>query len=509
MNRKRLAIYSFVMVLFISSCRSGPVASPSPTPVPIIATATTTQETTSSPTAPPILTPTTPGKPMAVIFDDDGSPDGTTALLYLLSHPGVSLKAANISYGEAHPAIYIQHIGRMLDDFGIRDILLGAGQDGPLAGSNGFPEGVRQASNNFWGLPVPNPDKTYPIQDAAELIVSLVKGSSEPITIFMSGPSTNLAQALRLDPGIRGNIAAVYIMGGAVYAPGNLHDFLPDEKNTVAEWNIYADPQAAKEVFETDLDIYLVPLDATNQVSVGKQDTRQWRMGGRIASFAADIYDMLLDNWGTDQAAIWDLMTAALMVEPKLCEFRPLHLQVITDNGVTMGQTAVVQEAQPNINVCLEPDAALIRQTLGAVFSSARLTPAVTSQATATLPPAPVSATVPATTPENQIFRDDFEGALQPGWTWENEKPDHWALTPDGWLQILGEDAGLLYGQAQSNLLWRELPEGNFAITVHLQAAPVVNFQQATIYLYEDLQNYIAINRGFCGPCLPGGDLDR
>ena len=88
-----------------------------------------------------------------------------------------------------------------------------------------------------------------------------------------------------------------------------------------------------------------------------------------VADFAADIYDMLLNNWGVDQAAIWDLMTAAIMLNPGLCGFQPLHLQVITQDGSTSGQTALVPGEAANISVCLEPDADRIRQTLIEIFS--------------------------------------------------------------------------------------------------------------------------------------------
>jgi beta-xylosidase len=131
------------------------------------------------------------------------------------------------------------------------------------------------------------------------------------------------------------------------------------------------------------------------------------------------------------------------------------------------------------------------------------------SEEPATFTPTPVPPTetiVPTATPENQIFRDDFTGTLQPGWRWENEKPDRWKVTSDGWLQIIGEDPSLLGGEAQSNLLWRDLPEGDFMITIHLKTVPDSNFQQATIYIYQDLKNYIAINRGYCGPCSTGGN---
>ena len=135
-------------------------------------------------------------------------------------------------------------------------------------------------------------------------------------------------------------------------------------------------------------------------------------------------------------------------------------------------------------------------------------TPPPTSapEPTAIPPTAPPPTVEPAATPENQIFRDDFTGSLQPGWEWENENPARWTFTDDGWLQIMGEDSSLLNEQPQSNLLWRTLPGGDFIITIHLKTQPLSNFQQATLYLYEDIENYVAINRGFCGLCDTGGN---
>lgn len=360
--KKNLLIACFLaLLLAISGC------GPSPQP--------TTSAPVDTPTAeahPPAAAPTPAAVQLPVLYDDDGSLDGTTALSYLLSHPRVSVEAISISYGEAYPDVYIQHIGRELDFLGIKDIPLGAGQDAPLAGNNEFPEGLREGANQFWGLPIPNLHKTFPVQDAAELMVATINQATEPITIFVSGPCTNLAQALRLDPGISGNIAAVYIMGGAVYVPGNIADLLPDSGNIVAEWNIYADPQAAKEVFEAGLDVYLVPLDATSEITVGRQDTEQWRQGGGTAGFAADVYDMLFEAWGTDAAAAWDLVTAAIMIHPDLCAFQPLHLEVIADEGSSSGQTAVVPGGEPNVQACLEPDGDRIKQTLNEVLANSR-----------------------------------------------------------------------------------------------------------------------------------------
>ncbi len=307
-----------------------------------------------------------------VFDDDDGSPDGTTALLYLLLQPSVDLRGAGISYGEAHPAVYIQHIGRMLESYGFGSIPLGAGIDGSLSGNEGFPEWLRQSAASFWGWPIPNPGRTCLVQEDADLIISVVKGSSEPVTLFFSGPLTNLALALRKAPEIRENIAGLYFMGGAVYAPGNVHDFYPDSGNVYADWNPYSDPQATREVFESGIMIHMVPLDATNQVKISKYDTLLWRNGGKISDFVADVYDWLMDSSGKRESYVWDLMAAEIAMHPELCAFEPVHLDVVTAPGDHFGQTAVVAGAAPNVYACLKPDVKLVKQGLIDTFSNSK-----------------------------------------------------------------------------------------------------------------------------------------
>jgi hypothetical protein len=123
--------------------------------------------------------------------------------------------------------------------------------------------------------------------------------------------------------------------------------------------------------------------------------------------------------------------------------------------------------------------------------------------------PLQIESNLLSTTPSDltgQIFRDDFTESLQAGWEWQNENPARWEITPDGWLQIIGEDSSLLANGTQSNLLCRDAPGGDFQVTVHLYADPREDFQQATLYLYQDGDNFIAINRGYCSPCDTGGN---
>lgn len=312
----------------------------------------------------------TPIEPIPVIYDDDGSPDGMLALMYFLSDPRVSLKSVSISYGEANPSTYIQLIGALLDSFGFPDIPLGFGKSAPLGGNNAFPEWMRQSANNFWNQPVPKTNQVYHVKDAAQLMVDVLNTSQEPVTVFISGPCTNLAEALRIDPGIKDHIKAVFIMGGALYTEGNLSDLVSDPENNLAEWNIYADAVAASEVFQSGLEIYLVPLDATNQVSVSHTDTAAWQNGGKPARFAANLYDQQINNVNREDFYYWDAMTAEILVNPALCQFTSLAVEVVTDDGKRDGQTRVVVGGDPNIHACLQPDAINLVNTIDSIFAA-------------------------------------------------------------------------------------------------------------------------------------------
>ena len=107
---------------------------------------------------------------------------------------------------------------------------------------------------------------------------------------------------------------------------------------------------------------------------------------------------------------------------------------------------------------------------------------------------------------QNDIsFRENFTTSLQPGWEWRSENASRWEITSGGWLKIAGEDASLLANGRQSNLLCRSAPDGDFQVTTHISANPTSDFQQATLYLYQDGENFTAINRGYCGPCETNG----
>ncbi len=307
--------------------------------------------------------------PAPLIFDDDGSPDGMLALLYFLGNPLFEVKAVTISAGEAHPEIFAPHVLRLLAGLGRAEIPVGAGRETPLEGNNAFPASWRDASDNFWGLDYPQAPVSLEPLTAAQLIVDTVRNSPRPVTIFVSGTHTNLAEALRLDAGISGNIREVVVMGGAIDVPGNIKSAWPEIDNTVAEWNIWVDPLAAQEVFTSGLPIYLIPLDATDKVLWTEADAQTWA-ASRLPEgvLAGKLLQWRLNSQRGQGVLIWDLVTAVAATDAALCPPVPLKLDVLVAPGPDQGRI-VRREAGAGITACLNPDSEAIRGLAAGVLA--------------------------------------------------------------------------------------------------------------------------------------------
>jgi pyrimidine-specific ribonucleoside hydrolase len=296
-----------------------------------------------------------------IIVDDDGSPDGIIALLYFLRNPLFDVRAVTISCGEAHPEAFARHVKQLLAGLGRTGIPVGTGRATPLEGSNAFPEPWRESSDSFWGISFPQapaPDQPIP---AAELIAETLTSSSQPVMVFVSGNHTNLAEALRLEPGIVEHIRDIHIMGGSVNIPGNIENDWPAIRNSVAEWNIWVDPVAAGEVFASGLPLQLTPLDATNQVIWTESDAALWASSGAPESaLAADLLQWMLQSWSQTGVYLWDLVTAVNATDPDLCPKVPFSLDVNVAPGPEQGRTVITGQP-PNVMVCLEPDTEQIK----------------------------------------------------------------------------------------------------------------------------------------------------
>jgi inosine-uridine nucleoside N-ribohydrolase len=211
---------------------------------------------------------------MKIIFDNDVSSDDVLALIYLMSHPNASIVGITVAAtGEAHGPEGATNISDLCYMLGKTDIPIAYGSEKPCdSHGNPFPDFLRKIIDNlFSNMNVPKNPHSKITNSAVELIKKMVESNSEKITILATGPLTNIAEFITKYPHLKEKIEKIVIMGGAINVKGNIQALDSKSTNTVAEWNIYADPKAAEIVFLSQIPITLVPLDATNQVPMTKE----------------------------------------------------------------------------------------------------------------------------------------------------------------------------------------------------------------------------------------------
>jgi pyrimidine-specific ribonucleoside hydrolase len=190
---------------------------------------------------------------------------------------------------------------------------------------------------------------------------ALAESKHQELTIICTGPLTNIAALLTSFPDAAKTIKELVIMGGAYAVTeqgvGNV--------TPVAEFNIYADPEAAKIVFESGVPLVAIGLDVTmipkNQLTLTDY-TAIKRSKGRVPVFAAIILNKNIHKHRI--FALHDPMTVATKVKPSLFEFANYKVQVETKGEFTGGMTVAdrrvrssnTEERRKKIMICNDVD---------------------------------------------------------------------------------------------------------------------------------------------------------
>ncbi len=165
----------------------------------------------------------------------------------------------------------------------------------------------------------------------------LLDAADKDVWIAALGPLTNLALAIERDPSWARRIAGLSLMGGGT-GPGNA--------TAVAEFNIYADPEAAARVFESGADLTMCGLNLTRQLRTDDAVTDRLRgAASPRARFAAQAFDFLHDRvealTGRRDAALHDPCAILAVTHPELLETRPKQVRVELEGRLTRGMTVV------------------------------------------------------------------------------------------------------------------------------------------------------------------------
>lgn len=172
-------------------------------------------------------------------------------------------------------------------------------------------------------------------QHAADFIIEALRKEPGAIHVVATGPLTNIALALEREPAIARWAASFTIMGGSA-TRGNV--------TPAAEYNIYADPEAARIVFDADWQVTMIGLDLTLQAQANGRVIERLSALGALADdlivpLATFYFNPNLPDW--DGQAVHDVCAVAFVARPDLFELRPARVDIETTGEFTTGMTVV------------------------------------------------------------------------------------------------------------------------------------------------------------------------
>ena len=274
----------------------------------------------------------------SLIIDCDPGVDDAVALLLAFASPQLDLLAVTTVGGNvavektARNARILRHIANR------EDVPVHAGAERPLAREPmdaGEFHGVEGLGSLEPYEPGAGLAEGHGVDAIIDLVTSRPRGS---VTLAVMGPMTNLALALRKAPHLADQLGPVVIMGGARSEGGNI--------TASAEFNIWADPDAAAEVFASGCEMIVLGLDATHQVRATEDRIAAIEAIGSPSAdaaaamlrFSQDVERRIV---GEDASPLHDPCTVAYVLKPELFETRPCQVAVETASDLTRGHTAV------------------------------------------------------------------------------------------------------------------------------------------------------------------------
>ena len=302
-----------------------------------------------------------------ILLDCDPGLDDALAILLAHGDADIDLVAITTVGGNVSLDNTTRNALQLAEYLGMKGVPVSAGAATPLVRVAEDASHVHGAQG-MGTVRLPDPTLAPSSVHAVDLIIETLRSAPGTIHLVATGPLTNIALALQKEPAIAEWAASFVIMGGS-FTRGNA--------TPAAEFNIYADPEAAAVVFAADWEVVMIGLDLTLQAIATGEIVDRMRELGRLGE---ELLVPLSTFWNDPNdpdfrgQAVHDVVAVAYVVHPEWFESRPARVDVETDGRFTSGMTVVdFSSSTPNAVVPVRLNTAEFWDYTLATYTNIRL----------------------------------------------------------------------------------------------------------------------------------------
>ncbi len=285
---------------------------------------------------------------ISILLDCDPGHDDAIALLLALASPELELLGVTTVAGNQTLEKTTANAIRVLEHVGREDVPVAAGADRPLV-REPFVAAYVHGETGLDGPDLP-PARGKPVDQHA--VDFLAERIGPGVVLVPTGPLTNVALLLAVYPEKRPD--RIVLMGGAI-AEGNI--------TPAAEFNIWADPEAAARVFASGIELTMIGLDVTHKALFTKRHAErlEGRAGTMVRELLAFYNRFHVEVYGFDGSPIHDALAVAQVFRPDLVETKERGVKIDTESELSRGRTLVDlwgrAQWEPNCHVGVDVDA--------------------------------------------------------------------------------------------------------------------------------------------------------
>jgi len=267
-----------------------------------------------------------------IIIDTDigDDVDDAFAVALALRSPELRILGISTTFGDTETRAKL--VDRLLGEAGREDVPVVAGT--PTAAGGTFTQRRYAEGEGFSKASHPH---------ATDFILEQIRHNPGEITLIAIGPLMNVGALIDKDPETFRKLHQVVLMGGSIGRRYGDLGYAPP-RGPEAEWNIKNDISSAQKLFASGVPIFMMPLDSTQL----KLDEVKRAILFQTGTPLTDALTILYHQWNQQTPTLFDVMTVAYILDPKLCPVTAMHITVDAQGFTRQGAGV------PNAQVCLD-----------------------------------------------------------------------------------------------------------------------------------------------------------